>query len=482
MRFWIAALSIATLVFSSEAALADKRVAFVVGNGAYKNVPQLPNPPMDARTMASTLRNVGFEVVEGYNLTRDKMTDKLLEFGHKAEGADIAVFYYAGHGIALGGTNYLLPIDADLKSEADVKLGATINVDTTLDQTMQDAKVKLVFLDACRDNPFAAKIRSAKATRSISVDTGLAAMNTGQGTLIAFATSPGQTALDGDKGTNSPFTRALVANITQPGVEIQQAMTRVRAQVNEETNKNQLPWGHTDLTGSVYLNPVSLPADAKVDGAKGDSAKADAPPATAAAPASDMELEFWRSVKDSNKVEELNAYITNYPNGAFKPLALTRIAKLEGGDTGPGATRNLTTDTSSVADEADQVAEDQIGLDRGTRRDVQRRLTKLGFDVHVNGRFDDETRGVIKRWQAVRGYPSTGFLNKAQHAALLSENLASRAPEEDDATSSSSDEDHSSSHVRHRSGGGGGGGRHYYRGGGGPGAFFGGMMGGLFRR
>jgi uncharacterized caspase-like protein len=481
MRYWIAALSIATLLFSGDAALADKRVAFVVGNGAYKNVPQLPNPTMDARTMASTLRNVGFDVVEGYNLTRDKMTEKLLEFGHKAEGADIAVFYYAGHGIAMGGTNYLLPVDADLKSEADVKLGATINVDTTLDQTMQDAKVKLVFLDACRDNPFAARMQSAKLSRGLTVDSGLAAMNTGQGTLIAFATSPGQTALDGDKGTNSPFTRALVANITQPGVEIQQAMTKVRAQVNDETNKNQMPWGHTDLTGSVYLNPASLPADAKVDSAR-ENNKADAPATTAAAPASDMELEFWRSVKDSRKVEELNAYVTNYPNGAFKPLALTRIAKLQGGDTSPDATRNLTVDTSSLSDEADQVAEDQIRLDRGNRRDVQRRLTKLGFDVHVNGKFDDETRNVIKRWQAARGYPSTGFLNRAQHTALISENLASRAPEEGDSatSSSSSDEDRSSSGSRHHYSSGGG--RHYSRGGGGPGAFFGGMMGGLFRR
>ncbi|MBV8926698.1 MAG: caspase family protein [Bradyrhizobium sp.] len=482
MRFWIAALSFATLLFSAEAALADKRVAFVVGNGTYKNVPPLPNPPADAKTMASTLRNVGFDVVEGYNLTRDKMTEKLLEFGHKAEGADIAVFYYAGHGIAMGGTNYLLPIDADLKSEADVKLGATINVDTTLDQTMQDAKVKLVFLDACRDNPFAARMRSAKLSRGLTVDSGLAAMNTGQGTLIAFATSPGQTALDGDKGTNSPFTRALVANITRPGIEIQQAMTRVRAQVNEETNKNQMPWGHTDLTGSVYLNPASLPAEAKPDGTKADGAKADGTKIDGtkadmpAAPASDMELEFWRSVKDSNKVEELNAYITNYPNGAFKPLALTRIAKLQGDDTGTKATRNLTADASSLDDEADQVAEDQIGFGRGARRDVQRRLTKLGFDVHVTGKFDDETRNVIKRWQAARGYRSTGFLNKAQHTALLSENLASRAPDEDASTPSASD-DQSASHARHHYSGG----RHYYRAGG-PGAFFGGMMGGLFRR
>ena len=210
--------------------------------------------------MAKLLRNVGFDVVEGSNLTRDKMTERLLDFGKKAEGADVALFFYAGHGIAVNGTNYLLPVDADLKSEMDVKLGAAINVDLTLEQTMGDAKVKLVFLDACRDNPFAAKIRSAKATRSVNVQTGLAEMKSGEGTLIAFATGPGQTALDGEVGTNSPFTRALMANIAAPGIEIQQAMTKVRAQVQEETSKGQLPWGHTNLTGSVYLNQAAAPA------------------------------------------------------------------------------------------------------------------------------------------------------------------------------------------------------------------------------
>src|ERR1700740_1928906 len=310
MRYLTLLVSLICMLLGASSALADKRVAFVVGNGAYKNVAQLPNPPIDAKAMAKVLRNVGFDVVEGTHLTRDKMTEKLLEFGKKAEGSDVAVFFYAGHGIAINGTNYLLPVDADIKSEADVKLGAAINVDTTLEQTMQDAKVKLVFLDACRDNPFAAKIRSAKATRGVTVDTGLAEMKSGEGTLIAFATGPGQTALDGEAGTNSPFTRALVANIAQPGVEIQQAMTRVRAQVNDETSKNQLPWGHTNLTGDVYLNPVGIPADKPAETAN----------ATPAAPATPVELEFWRSVKDSNKVEELNAYVTSYPNGSFKSL------------------------------------------------------------------------------------------------------------------------------------------------------------------
>ena len=460
MRFWIAAMSVVALLASGNAALADKRVAFVVGNGAYKNVPQLPNPVVDAKSMSKVLRSVGFDVVEGVNLTRDKMTEKLLDFGKKAEGADVAVFFYAGHGIAVNGTNYLLPVDADLRSEMDVKLGAAINVDVTLEQTMADAKVKLVFLDACRDNPFAAKIRSAKATRSVSVQSGLAEMKSGEGTLIAFATGPGQTALDGENGTNSPFTRALVANITQPGVEIQQAMTKVRAQVNEETNKNQLPWGHTNLIGSVYLNPLGVPSE-----------KAEAP-STPPGPASDVELEFWRSVKDSNKPEELNAYLTSYPNGTFKSLALARIASLQNGPS--TTTRNLTTevDPATFTEEADQTSEDQIGLDKGQRRDVQRRLTGLGFDVKVTGKFDDQTRSVIRRWQAARGYPATGYLNNLQHKALLSEIVSARVA----STDSSSE---GSGHVRHS---GGGGGRRYYRGGGGgaPGGFFG-FMGGLFR-
>jgi peptidoglycan hydrolase-like protein with peptidoglycan-binding domain len=467
MRALLAALSLAVLVVSSNSALADKRVAFVVGNSAYKNVPQLPNPVVDARSMAKVLRNVGFDVVEGANLSRDKMTEKLLEFGKKAEGADVAVFYYAGHGIAVNGTNYLLPVDADLKSEMDVKLGAAINVDVTLEQTMADAKVKLVFLDACRDNPFAAKIRSAKATRSVSVDSGLAEMKSGEGTLIAFATGPGQTALDGEAGTNSPFTRALVANIAQPGVEIQQAMTKVRAQVNDETNKNQLPWGHTNLTGDVYLNPVGIAADKPAEAASA---------ATPAAPASPVELEFWRSVKDSNKAEELNAYLTSYPNGSFKSLALARIASLQDGPS--TTTRNLTTgiDPATFTEEADQTSEDQLGLDKAQRRDVQRRLTGLGFDIKASGRFDDDTRSVIKRWQAARGYPATGYLSALQHKALLSEIVSARV------ASSADGDDDETRNVRHS---GGGGGRHYHGGGGGggPGAFFGHMMmGGLFGR
>jgi uncharacterized caspase-like protein len=476
MRYLTVLVSLICMLFTADAAKADRRVAFVVGNGTYKNVAQLPTPPIDAKAMASVLRNVGFEVVEGTNLTRDKMTEKLLDFGKKAQGADVAVFFYAGHGIAIAGTNYLLPIDADIKSEMDVKLGAAINIDLTLDQTMSDAKVKLVFLDACRDNPFAAKIKSsASSTRSVSVQTGLAEMKSGEGTLIAFATGPGQTALDGQEGTNSPFTRALIAHITTPGIEIQQAMTEVRAQVNEETNKGQLPWGHTNLIGAVFLNPAATPAPGAAATAAAPASSAPAQVASNNSSGNDVELEFWRSVKESNKPEELNAYLSNYPNGQFKSLALARIASLENGPS--TTTRNLTTgvDPATFTDDSNQTTEDQIGLDKGQRRDVQRRLTGLGFDTKVTGKFDDDTRSVIRRWQAARGYPTSGFFNKLQHKALLTEIVS--------ATQTSSNSDDSSDDKpsrRRRGGGGGGGGGGHYRGGGGPGGLIGGMMGGLF--
>jgi uncharacterized caspase-like protein len=472
MRYLTIILSLICMALAANPAKAEKRVAFVVGNGAYRNVAQLPNPPVDAKAMAAVLRNIGFDVVEGTNLTRDAMTEKLLDFGKKAQGADVAIFFYAGHGIAISGTNYLLPVDADIKSEMDVKLGAAINIDLTLDQTMSDAKVKLVFLDACRDNPFAAKIKST-ATRSVAVQTGLAEMKSGEGTLIAFATGPGQTALDGQEGTNSPFTRALIDHITKPGVEIQQAMTEVRAQVNEETNKGQLPWGHTNLIGAVYLNPAAAPAPSA---AAAPSASAPAAVASTATSGSDVEVEFWRSIKDSNKPEELNAYLSSYPSGQFRPLALSRLAALENGPS--TTTRNLTTgtDPATFTADASQTTEDQIGLDKGQRRDVQRRLNGLGFDTKVTGKFDEPTRGVITRWQAARGYPSTGYLNKLQHKALLAEIVATAQTTSNDDSS----DDAPSRHHHSSGGGGGGGGGHYRRGPSGPGGLLGGMMGGLF--
>lgn len=260
MRALIMILSMVAVLATANPAKADHRVALVIGDGAYKNMPRLPNAPMSAKALAAFLQSVGFDVVEGIDLTRDRMTEKLLDFGKKAKGADVALFFYCGHAIAINGANYLLPVDADIRSEIDLKLGAAIDLERTLDQTMSDAKVKLAFLDSSRDNPFAASAHS----NGVSMPSGVARMVYGPGTLTAFATGLGQTAPDGPAGSIRPFTRALIANIAAAGVDIQGAMTRVRAQVSEETNKKQLPTAFTNLATEVYLNPgKAAPAVAK---------------------------------------------------------------------------------------------------------------------------------------------------------------------------------------------------------------------------
>ena len=456
---------VAVAVTWSTGSNAERRVALVIGNGSYKNVPQLPNPPKDAVAISAMLRNLGFEVLTGTNLNRDGMGERLSKFAAAAEDADVALFFYAGHGMSLDGKNYLLPIDANLKSEIDVKLGGPIDVEVMLQQTMGNAKVKLVMLDACRDNPFVAQISRSVRSRSVAVASGLAEMKSGEGTLLAFATGPGQVALDGEGG-HSPFTKALLDNLGAPGMEIRLALTQVRAEVAELTKKQQLPWENTNLTGFFFMNPtaagnastVGNPESKANTGAPGKAGSAAASTPVQAGGASDMELEFWRSVKDSNKAEELNAYITRYPGGAFESIARSRVAELHDAKGNPVASRSASPAAAEVdpavrTTEATIKTEEDLDLDRDSRRVVQRRLKALGFDTSASGRFTDETRRAINNWQSARGYPQSGYLNKLQLAALKAEILPKTASKSDD------DDDAPSRPARRgsRSGGGGGG-------------------------
>ena len=225
-------------------------------------------------------------------------------------------------------------------------------------------------------------------------------------------------------------------------------MTRVRAQVNEETQKAQLPWGHTNLIGSVYINTAAAPAapvasaSPTADSPAGDSAAttvvAAVNPGSAAGTVArstggaDVEIEFWRSIKDTNKPEELNAYLLNYPSGQFRPLALARLAAIDAQQKTPSVNTTKTVDPATFTAEATQATEDSIGLDRRKRSQVQRQLNNLGFDTRSSGKFDEETRSVITRWQTARGYPSSGFFNKLQVSALMNERAAKSARQDDD--------------------------------------------------
>lgn len=235
---------------------AGARIALVIGNGAYVNANPLPNPPNDAHVIAGALRDIGFDVQEGENLGRTAMESQLHDFLRKASGASIVLLFYAGHGMQIDGKNYLVPVDAKLAEPSDLAF-ETIEIDKLLDSLGDPGHTNIILLDACRDNPLARSFAShLPATRSAAAGGGLAAYSAvGTGTLIAYSTAPGQTALDG-KGSNSPFTTSLLHNLKTPGLEIRQVLTRVRAEVAAETGNRQIPWDNSSLMGDVILvNP-----------------------------------------------------------------------------------------------------------------------------------------------------------------------------------------------------------------------------------
>ncbi|HXW26736.1 MAG TPA: caspase family protein [Xanthobacteraceae bacterium] len=234
-------------------ATAGNRLALVIGNGAYVNANALTNPPNDATLVAKTLRDIGFEVLEGTNLDRAGMERLVRDFLHKAPGARLTVLYYAGHGMQVDGKNYLIPIDAKLAAPSDLPF-ETLELDKVLAGLDDEARANIVVLDACRDNPLARSFAGKLgATRSAAAPAGLAGYTTvGTGTLIAFATAPGQTAMDGE-GANSPFTTAFVKYVRTRGLEVNQMLTRVRVDVAAETKNRQVPWANSSLLGEVYL-------------------------------------------------------------------------------------------------------------------------------------------------------------------------------------------------------------------------------------
>jgi len=254
---WFLALSVALglLAGTSSGALAEMRVALVVGNSAYQSTTPLANPLNDARDMAAALEAVGFEVVEALDADRRKLDGALRAFTDKLAGADVALFFYAGHGLQVGAQNYLVPVDAKLERERDLEFEA-VKLDFVLRQMEIDreGKTTIVILDACRDNPLTRNLARTMGTRSTAVGRGLAAASTGLGTFIAYSTQPGNVAVDG-QGRNSPFTAALVKHMGEKGRNLPATMIEVRKEVVAATGGAQVPWDHSALTGDFYFAP-----------------------------------------------------------------------------------------------------------------------------------------------------------------------------------------------------------------------------------
>jgi len=233
---------------------AGRRVALVIGNSAYKFANPLPNPANDSTDFAQALREVGFIVIEGHDLDWRSMVAKTREFSAQLDKAELALVFYAGHGVQVDGRNYLIPVDAKLERAGDLDLDA-VDLQTVLRPMEAERRVNLVFLDACRDNPFTRSLaRSLGSTRSTAVAKGLAQVNSAAGTMIAFSTQPDNVAQDGE-GRNSPFTAALLKYVKTPNLEVEQMMKQVRVEVMAATQEKQVPWGHSSLIGDVYLNP-----------------------------------------------------------------------------------------------------------------------------------------------------------------------------------------------------------------------------------
>jgi uncharacterized caspase-like protein len=287
---------------------AEKRVALVIGNSTYGKVARLPNPANDANAMAAMFRKAGFDVVQTKaNLDLVSMRRALRDFADVVRDADVAVVFYAGHGIEVNGTNYLIPIDAVLERDIDVEDEA-VSLDR-VSQIIEPAKrLRLIILDACRDNPFASRMKRSAANRSIG--RGLARVDVlTADTLVAFAAKNGSTAADGS-GPNSPYTSALLQHLVTPGLDVRLAMGRVRDQVLSSTGGKQEPFVYGSLGGAeVSLVPAANTAPA---------------PST---PLSEAER-AWLAVKDTTSVGVLEDFIRRYSDTIYGTLARDRLDAL----------------------------------------------------------------------------------------------------------------------------------------------------------
>ena len=223
--------------------LSVDRLALVIGNGAYQNAP-LKNPTNDAEDMAATLKKLGFKVILNKNADQRIMEDSIRYFGRQLRNGDVGLFYFAGHGVQVEGRNYLIPIDARIESESDVKYEA-VDAGRILGK-MEDAenRLNIVILDACRNNPYARVFRSDQS--------GLARMDAPTGSLVAYSTAPGEVAADGPD-RNGIFTKYLIQHMMTPNLSIEQVLKRVRIDVARQTNGRQIPWEYSSLMGDFYF-------------------------------------------------------------------------------------------------------------------------------------------------------------------------------------------------------------------------------------
>src|SRR5262249_44045892 len=300
------------MLAAGSGARAETRVALVIGNGDYVHANALPNPPNDASDVADSLERLGFSVTRVLNGTYDDLRRAIRSSNSRVQGADIGLIYFAGHGMELAGDNWLIPVDADLKSDLDVANDA-VSLKTLMQSVSRAGGLGLVILDACRDNPFAAKMSRSKLTRSVA--RGFARVEPTTNVLVAYAAKDGTTARDGNR-RNSPYTTALLRNLEIPRLEVSFMFRNVRDEVMPATNRPQQPLVYGSLSSKpVYLNAATSLASAH---------PSPPPPAApqAVAPGSD-EL-IWPTIKDSSDAQLLRDFLTKFPGSTHEAEARAR--------------------------------------------------------------------------------------------------------------------------------------------------------------
>jgi uncharacterized caspase-like protein len=310
VRYGIAPLFFLVLLNTMGSAWAEKRIALVIGNGSYQHVPRLLNPRNDAEDVAASLRRSGFDVTLSFDLDKSGMDQATIDFSRAARTADIALFYYTGHAMQFAGVNYLAPVDLDLTDEADLR--RMTRVDEIVADLQQAKTLRILVLDSCRDNPFVDQLkRSLGATRAISLQRGLAKIDSPEGMIISYATQSGRTATDGT-GRNSPYTSAFLKHIEEQE-EIGTIFRRIGSDVYTITSGGQLPELSLSFVGEFYLR-------GRLDIAVKPGIPASNPCAAA--------TEHWKSAEAIGTVAAFEDHAARFPQCAFAGLAKSRIAAL----------------------------------------------------------------------------------------------------------------------------------------------------------
>jgi uncharacterized caspase-like protein len=312
--------SLAMTLITASAAHADRRVALVVGNSAYSNAASLRNPRNDASDMAETLKKLGFEVELGLDLDQQNFAVTIEKFARALDGADVGLFFYAGHGLQLNDKNYLVSINARLENEFLLS-SETIGLEAIVRLMESKTAVNLVFLDACRNNPLAENLRRGLEVtkRSANLGRGLARIEpTSRDTLIAFAAAPGQVAADGND-RNSPFTASLLKNLPRPAVEVSVMLKEVSADVRRATANAQRPQQLSDMSRTFYFASAApvLANDASMPEQAAKTPSSIVPQGDDRA----FDVAFWNAAQSANDCESTRAYLSRFPNGVFVDLA-----------------------------------------------------------------------------------------------------------------------------------------------------------------